>query len=65
MWLAAIEPEIEAAEARKAELEKSLSDPDLYRTRAGEVAGLRDELEKAGAAVEALWAEWQDLDARR
>ncbi|MBI5549237.1 MAG: ABC-F family ATP-binding cassette domain-containing protein, partial [Deltaproteobacteria bacterium] len=63
--LVAIEPEIEAAEARKVELEQALSDPELYRTRAAEVAALRSQLEEAAQRVEALWAEWQELDTRR
>jgi ATP-binding cassette subfamily F protein uup len=60
-----IEPEIEAAEAQKAELERKLADPELYRTRGGEVAGLRAELDRLSAAIEALWAEWQDLESRQ
>ncbi len=60
-----IEAEIEAAEAKKAEVEARLADPELYRSRGGEVAGLKAELEAAVGLVERLWAEWQDLDSRR
>ncbi|HEY3449565.1 MAG TPA: ABC-F family ATP-binding cassette domain-containing protein [Myxococcales bacterium] len=63
--LANIETEVEAAEAQKASLEAALSDPDLYRTRASEAAGLKAQLDEAGQRVEALWAEWQTLDAKR
>jgi ATP-binding cassette subfamily F protein uup len=63
--LSAIEPEIESAEARKSSLEQALSDPELYRTRAGEVAGVKAQLEETTRAIEALWTEWQELDSRR
>ena len=56
---------IEAAEAVKAQVEGSLADPELYRQRPREVAGLRDELERAGAEVEKLYDEWQGLESRK
>jgi ATP-binding cassette subfamily F protein uup len=63
--LEGMEASIEAAEARKAALESQLADPELYRSRPGEVAGIRERLEEAGREVEVLYAEWQVLESRR
>jgi len=63
--LDAMEALIETAEGEKARLEQALADPELYRTRSGDVAGLRAELARASEAVEQLYAEWQLLESRR
>jgi len=60
-----IESVIEAAEAERSRVEQALGDPELYRSRAGEVAGLRSELDRLGLEIERLYAEWQDLESRR
>jgi len=63
--LEGIEPLILGAEARKAALEASLSDPATYQRDGAGVARLRRELEEAGAEVERLYARWQELEALR
>ncbi len=65
MRLDAIEADVMGAEAEKERLERELADPELYRSRAGEVAGLKEQLAQAATRVEALYAEWQDLESRR
>ncbi len=63
--LEAMEGLVEEAEARKSALEEALADPELYRSRASEVGGVRGRLEQATREVEALYAEWQALERRR
>ena len=60
--LAGIEAAILAAEARVAELEALLADPAFYRERRAEVPRVNAELEPARAAVEKLYARWQELE---
>jgi ABC transport system ATP-binding/permease protein len=60
--LAGMEPAIVAAEARVAELEATLSDPGLFKERGAEVPALVAELDRARAAVEALFARWHELE---
>ena len=57
-----IEAAIQAAEARAAELEAALNDPNFYVTRAKEAPGLIAELEAAKAEVARLYARWEELD---
>jgi ATP-binding cassette subfamily F protein uup len=61
--LAGMEARIEAAEAEVARREAELADPELYRTRGGDVARLTSELEEARATVARLWARWEALGA--
>jgi ATP-binding cassette subfamily F protein uup len=56
-----IEARIEAADARVAELEAALADPDLYRTRGAEVPGLTAALATAKADSAALYDRWAAL----
>ena len=61
--LAGIEETIAAAEKRVAELEASLSDPNVLKERGAEVKTLVAQLDAARAEVERLFARWQELDA--
>jgi ATP-binding cassette subfamily F protein uup len=63
--LEGMEPAILAAESRKAELERALSDPATYREAGEGVAALRQELEAVSAEVERLYARWQELEGLR
>ncbi len=63
--LEGVEPAILAAESRKAELERALSDPATYQKAGAAVADLRNELESVSAEVERLYARWQELEALR
>ncbi len=57
-----MEAAIEAAEAKKAELEAKLQDPTVF-ARAAEVASLSTELEVASKEVERLYERWQALQS--
>jgi ATP-binding cassette subfamily F protein uup len=61
--LEGIEGAVEAAEARKAELEARLSDPSVY-TLGAAVNDLQAELRQVGAEIERLYARWQELSDR-
>jgi ATP-binding cassette subfamily F protein uup len=61
--LAAMEASITAAEQKVAELEATLSDPSVFKDRPTEVQTLIAALDTARAAVERLFARWQELDA--
>ena len=61
--LAGIEAAIEAAEAKVAALETTLSDPSVFKDRPTEVQTLVAELDAARGEVERLFARWQELDA--
>jgi ABC transport system ATP-binding/permease protein len=61
--LAAIESQITAAEARVSELQATLEDPAIYKTRAAEVPSLVAALDAARAEVERLYARWQELES--
>jgi ATP-binding cassette subfamily F protein uup len=63
--LEGMEPAILAAESRKAELERTLSDPATYQKAGEGIAALRDELEAISAEVDRLYARWQELEALR
>jgi ABC transport system ATP-binding/permease protein len=58
-----IEAAISTAESKTAELQATLEDPTIYRTRAAEVPGLVAALDAARAEVDRLYARWQELDA--
>ena len=58
-----LEEAIGAAEGRVAELEATLSDPEIYKTRSAEVPAMVASLEKARIEVERLYARWQELEA--
>jgi len=60
-----MEAAILAAEQRKGALESALGDPATYQRDGSAVAGLRAELEAATAAVEGLYARWQELERLR
>ncbi len=59
---AGIEAAIQAAEARAAELETALNDPEFYVTRAKEAPEFIAGLEAAKAEVARLYARWEELD---
>ena len=59
-----IMPDIEAAEAKLATLEKTLADPDTYAKRSGDVPMLMASRDAAKLAVDTLVARWEDLEAR-
>jgi ATP-binding cassette subfamily F protein uup len=61
--LAGIEAAITAAEARVAELQATLNDPAIYKSRAAEVPTLVTELDAARAEVERLYGRWQELES--
>jgi ATP-binding cassette subfamily F protein uup len=54
-----------AAEERKAALEAALADPATYRTDGARVPALRAELAEVAAAVDRLYARWQELESLR
>ena len=58
-----IEAAIGAAEARVSELQATLSDPTIYKSRAAEVPALVAALDGARADVDRLYARWQELEA--
>jgi ATP-binding cassette subfamily F protein uup len=60
--LAGMEGAIEAAEHNVVALEQTLADPAVYRDRGQEVPALVAELDQARAAVERLYARWQELE---
>ncbi|MCX5744237.1 MAG: ATP-binding cassette domain-containing protein, partial [Proteobacteria bacterium] len=61
--LAAMEQTIEVAEARVAEIEATLFDPDVVRTRGAEIPKLTVDLEAAREEVDRLYARWGALEA--
>jgi ATP-binding cassette subfamily F protein uup len=61
--LGGIEDAIAAAEAAVAAQEAVLQDPGIFKARAPEVPALVAKLDDAKAAVERLFARWQELDA--
>ncbi|TPV96598.1 MAG: ATP-binding cassette domain-containing protein, partial [Myxococcales bacterium FL481] len=60
-----IEPKIEAAESKLAELQAKLEDPAFYERPHDEQRSFHDELALAGAEVERLMQRWEELEARR
>lgn len=57
-----IEQAIEQAEQRKAALEATLADPDVYKRPAPELTRLQSDLDAATAEIERLYARWQQLE---
>lgn len=55
---------IERAEAEVGELEEKLADPTLYSQRSGEIASLKNALEKAKETAATLTVRWEELEAR-
>jgi ATP-binding cassette subfamily F protein uup len=62
--LEAIETTIQTAEAKVAELEAAVSDPEIFKSRGAEVPAMIAALDAARAEVERLYARWSELDAR-
>ena len=62
--LEGLEGLVEEADAKVAELEGRLADPDLYRARAAQVAELVAELDAARAEAARLMGRWEELEAR-
>ena len=61
--LAGIEDAIAGAEAQVAELERRVSDPDLFKLPAAEVRTMLSDLDAHRAKVESLFARWQELES--
>jgi len=57
--------EIEAAEARIAEFQSRLADPEIYQGPGQGVAEVRSDLEGAEAEAARLTARWEDLEERK
>jgi ATP-binding cassette subfamily F protein uup len=56
---------IDAAELAAVRVEKKLTDPDLYATRGGEVAGLQAQLAHAKAEAAKLVKRWEELEMKK
>ena len=56
--------QIETLESDKAALEAEVADPAFYARPHGEVSAALARLAELGAAVEAAYARWSELDAR-
>jgi ATP-binding cassette subfamily F protein uup len=63
--LEALEANIEASDARVAELDALLSDPSFYQTRGAEAAALATERDARRAESERLLARWSELEEKR
>jgi ATP-binding cassette subfamily F protein uup len=61
--LAGIEAALHAAEARVAELERTVSDPEIFKTRSAELPALLASLDTARADLDRLFARWQELES--
>ncbi|HNT89104.1 MAG TPA: ATP-binding cassette domain-containing protein, partial [Candidatus Hydrogenedentes bacterium] len=59
-----IEDAIAAAEAERRRLEETLGDPAFYRRNPGDIRETLGALEAAKAHIDALYARWEELDAR-
>jgi ATP-binding cassette subfamily F protein uup len=57
-----IEAVILDAEAKAAELDKTLNDPEFYITRSQEASGMIEKLESAKAKIMKLYARWEELE---
>jgi hypothetical protein len=58
-----MEAAIHAAEARAAEIEATLNDPNFYAARGREASQLINELDHTKAEVTRLYARWEELAA--
>ena len=56
---------VEEAEDSVSELERKLSDPEIYQGERGAVAALQSALVEAQAEVELLTARWEELEAKK
>ncbi|MCU1276747.1 MAG: transporter related, partial [bacterium] len=63
--LEGIEAAISTAESKMAELQATLEDPTIYKSRSAEVPALVAALDAARADVDRLYARWQELEALR
>jgi ABC transport system ATP-binding/permease protein len=63
--LAGIEEAIATAESKVTELQTTLNDPSIYKSRAAEVPAIVAALDAARAEVDRLYARWQELEALR
>ncbi|TCJ11756.1 ATP-binding cassette domain-containing protein [Parasulfuritortus cantonensis] len=63
--LEAIPARIEALEAEQAALNGRLADPELYKSAAGKVAGLKERLDAIELELLDLLARWEALEARQ
>ena len=61
--LAAIEAKVHAAEERVADLERTVADPAIVKTRGSEVPALMASLAAARADLDRLFARWQELES--
>ncbi len=62
--LEALPARIEALEDEQAGLEETLADPAIYKDRADEVAGLSARLKALPEELAAIYARWEELEAR-
>ena len=62
--LAGLEEQIEQADARVAELEARMADPELYASRGADVPALVAELDQARAEAAQLMDRWEELEVR-
>ena len=60
-----IEPSVEQAEQRVAELEARLADPQLYQRPQQEATEVLAQLEQARAEAARLFARWEELETKR
>jgi ATP-binding cassette subfamily F protein uup len=56
---------VEEAEERVSEIERNLSDPDIYQGERGALAALQSALADAQAEAERLTSRWEELDAKK
>ncbi len=62
--LAGLEEQVEQADAKVAELESQLADPELYASRGADVPALVAELDQARLEAARLMDRWEELEAR-
>ena len=55
---------IDTLEARQAELERALGDPELYTTRAGELVAIQEEFQQVQEQIQQAMSRWELLLAR-
>ena len=61
--LEALPPRIEALETEQASLHADLGDPDLYKSRGDEVAGIKQRLGEVEEELTTAYARWEELEA--
>jgi ABC transport system ATP-binding/permease protein len=62
--LEALPPRIEALDAELASILEQMMDPDLYKTAGQMIADLRKKQESLESELKALYARWEELEAR-